>query len=60
MGKGPSTFKKNDVKRALQAAVTAGIEVQRFEIDKAGKIVVVAGKSDNEKPDEGANEWDHI
>jgi hypothetical protein len=43
MGKGPSTFKKLDVKRALQACSAAGVAVKRVEIDKAGKIVVVAG-----------------
>jgi hypothetical protein len=62
MGSGPSAFKKADVKRALQAATAAGIEVKRVVIDKAGKIVIVAGKPEEEKLDEdsGGNEWDGI
>ena len=30
----PCTFKKQDVTRALQATLAAGIEVSRIEIDK--------------------------
>jgi hypothetical protein len=48
MGRGPSTFKKEDVTRAVRAAIAAGIQVQRVEIDPAtGKIVIVTmtGKS---------------
>lgn len=45
MARGPCTFKQQDVTRALRAAVAAGIEVQRYEIDKDGKIVVVTGKA---------------
>jgi hypothetical protein len=60
MARGALTFKQQDLTRALRAAAAAGIEVQRFEIDKAGNIVVVAGKP-KEQPDETggeANEWD--
>lgn len=42
MARGPCTFKQQDVTRALRATVAAGIEVQRIEIDKDGKITVVA------------------
>ncbi len=41
MARGPCTFKQQDVTRALRAAVAAGIEVQRFEIAKDGRIVIV-------------------
>ena len=44
MARGPCTFRQHDVTRALRATVAAGIEVQRIEIDKDGKIVVVTGK----------------
>ncbi len=59
MSRGPCTFKQNDVTRAVKAVVAAGVEVARVEVDKDGRIVVVAGKS---VPDEGrgGNEWDSI
>jgi hypothetical protein len=60
MGRGPSRFKQEDVTRAVRAMVAAGIEVRRVVIEKAGNIVVVAGKPEDEKPNEvsGGNEWD--
>lgn len=42
MSRGPATFRQQDVTRALKAVATAGIKVQRVEIDKTGKIVVIA------------------
>jgi hypothetical protein len=60
MARGPLTFRKQDVMRALRATVAAGIEVQRIEIDRDGKIVVVAGKvSESPRDSESErNEWD--
>ncbi len=40
------TFRQQDVTRALRAAVAAGIEVQRVEIDKNGKIVLIFGDTE--------------
>jgi hypothetical protein len=49
MARGPCTFRQGDVTRALKATVAAGIEVERIEIDKDGKIVVVvAAKPESE------------
>ena len=47
MSKAASTFRKSDVKRAIQAAESAGMTVRRVEIDTAGKIILV--------PDDGAS-----
>ena len=58
--RGPCTFRQEDLTRALKAAVKAGIEVARFEIDKAGKIVVVTGKAKEERGTEAANAWDEV
>jgi hypothetical protein len=60
MARGPCTFRQLDVTRALRAVAAAGIEVQRIEIDKDGKIVVVAGKVlESPRDDENKrNEWD--
>lgn len=66
MGHGPSTFKKRDVRTALEAVRESGVEIARIEIDKDGKIVIVAGKpvensdSTETKQSRGANEWDSI
>lgn len=51
-----AAFKQVDVTRAAKGALAAGLEVGRIEIDRDGRIVVVAGKLDAAKagpnPDE--------
>jgi hypothetical protein len=38
------TFRARDLKVAVEAARAAGLEIGRVEIDRDGKIVVVAGQ----------------
>ena len=45
MSRGPLPFRQTDVARAIKGAVAAGLAVQRVEVDKAGKIVVVVGRT---------------
>jgi hypothetical protein len=45
MSRGPSTFRKRDITRAVAAVRDAGVEVARVEIEK-GKISVITGKPD--------------
>jgi hypothetical protein len=59
MARGQSTFKQSDVTRALRAASAAGQPVQRFEIDREGKIVVFVGELE-QRQKAGGNEWDKI
>jgi hypothetical protein len=47
------------VARAIKGAVAAGLTVQRVEVDKAGKIVVVIGEPGNAAAAE-RNEWDQL
>ncbi len=55
----PSTFKKSDVIRAMNAVQAAGLEVARLEVRPDGSIVVVPGKPEEMlHPD--ANPWDHV
>ena len=57
MSRGPCTFRQQDVTRALRATIAAGMEVQRIEIDRMGKIVIVTGKPEGE-PNGNATSWD--
>jgi len=59
MARARLAFKQTDVMRALRAAFAAGRPVQRFEIDREGKIVVFFGKPEQRDDAEG-NEWDNI
>jgi hypothetical protein len=60
MSRGPLPFRQTDVARAIKGAVAAGLTVQRVEVDKDGKIIVVVGQTDKTEPKAGANEWDRI
>jgi hypothetical protein len=59
MARAPSTFRQQDVTRAVKAVTAAGVHIARIEIDKAGKIVIIAADA-NGQPSESteANEWD--
>jgi hypothetical protein len=56
--RGPSTFKQNDITRALKAALAAGIDVAGVEIDRDGKIRVIVGKPQLSQDDAAANAYD--
>ena len=56
MGHGPATFKETDLTRALRAARKAGADVERVEISRDGRIVLVLNKGDEVFPE--GNEWD--
>ena len=58
----PSTFRQTDLTRALRGARAAGVEIARVEIDKDGRIIVVAAMPTDEHSDvgEGRNEWDAV
>ena len=46
VARSPSTFRQRDVTAAVKAVIGAGYEVQRVEVDAAGKIVIVTGKAE--------------
>jgi hypothetical protein len=58
MSRAPLAFKETDITRAIKAARKAGLGVARVEIDKEGKIVIVAEKT-GETPASG-NPWDGV
>ena len=62
MSRGQQTFRQSDLTKALKATVKAGIAVERIEIEKHGRIVVVAARSPHAESGErpGKNEWDGV
>lgn len=47
-----------DIKRTIAAAISAGLAVQRVEVDRDGKIVVVIGPQDDSISDvKDDEEW---
>ena len=44
LGGGQQKFKQRDVTKALKTTVKAGIAIERVEIGKNGKIVIVTGR----------------
>lgn len=44
MSRGVQAFKQTDVAKALKAALKAGVCVERYEINRDGRIIVYACK----------------
>ena len=61
MARAPSTFRQQDVTRAIKAVAAAGVHIARIEIDKTGKIVIIAADATG-RPGEmmEASEWDRV
>src|SRR5262249_20120039 len=59
MARAPSTFRQQDVMRAVKAVTAAGVAIARVEIDKAGKITIITS-SEERSSDREANEWDRV
>jgi hypothetical protein len=60
MSRGPLPFRQTDVARAIKGTVAAGLTVQRVEVDKTGRIIVIVAEPGKAEADTGANEWDRI
>ena len=58
MGHGPCTFKEVDLTRALRAAQKAELDVERAELARDGKIVLVFKRKGEMMPNDERNEWD--
>ena len=57
----PSAFRQQDVTKAVKAVAAAGVHIARIEIDKAGKIVIIApNAADQPAQVPEANEWDRV
>lgn len=65
MSRGVQIFRQTDVRKAALAVRDAGLEVHRIEIDRAGKIVIVTGRSADQQinalvAESADNEWDAV
>jgi hypothetical protein len=62
MARAPSTFRQQDVTRAVKAVTAAGATVTRVEIDsRSGKITVITAEvAESAREANGGNEWDSI
>ena len=60
MARGSCTFRQRDVTKAVKAVAAAGVEIARVEIDRNGKIIVIAGKPADMTEDAQSNEWDDV
>jgi hypothetical protein len=63
VARAPSKFRQGDVTRAVKGAFAAGAQSVRVEVDKEGKIAVVASKTGAELTIAvagEANEWDSV
>ena len=59
MARAPSTFRQQDVTRAVKAVAAAGVHIARVEIDKTGKIVIITAEpTDQPAATMEENEWD--
>jgi hypothetical protein len=59
MARAPSTFRQQDVTRAIKAATAAGVGIARVEIDKAGKIIIITGKTTEQPGQASSNDLDN-
>jgi hypothetical protein len=62
MARAPSTFRQQDVTRAVKGMVAAGVDLARIrvEIGKDGSITLTANASEERSRDGEGNEWDTV
>ena len=63
MSRAASTFRQNDLTRAVKGVVAGGEKIAQVEIDKDGKIVLILENGNRQRiqsASEGVNEWDKI
>jgi len=58
VSRAPSTFRQNDVTRAVKAVRCAGVEIARVEIAKDGKIVIITAAEAARIGTGEENSWD--
>lgn len=60
MARGPCTFRKRDLTQALRGAIDAGMKIARCEIDREGKIVVIADDNSKSRNNSELSGWEDV
>jgi hypothetical protein len=60
MARAPSTFRQQDVTRAIKATKAAGVDIARIEIAKDGRIAIITATEAAQVEVAEDNEWDRI
>jgi hypothetical protein len=60
MSRAPFTFRQQDVTRAVKAVAAAGVGIARVEIDKTGRITIIALGAEPHAVLARGNEWDAV
>jgi hypothetical protein len=60
MGRAPSTFRQQDVTRAVKAVAAAGVDIARVEVDRTGTIRIIAVGAEPVGKGSEENEWDRV
>jgi hypothetical protein len=61
MRRTPCPTTKTAVRRAIEAARKAGLDIARVEVAPDGRVIIVAGKPvDQTTNNQQANEWDTV
>jgi hypothetical protein len=61
MTRRPSSFRQQDVTRAVKAVTAAGVDIARIEVDTAtGRITITTGRAAEPGWGKIPNEWDAI
>jgi hypothetical protein len=59
MTRAPSTFRQQDITKAVKGATKAGMNIARIEIAKDGRIVIITAAEATGQVESGEeNEWD--
>ena len=59
MTRRPSTFRQQDVTRAVKAVIATGVGIARVEIDKTGKIIIITGETTDQPGRSSDNDLDN-
>jgi hypothetical protein len=59
MSHDPQRFRESELKRAIKAARSAGVEIARYDFHKDGGFSIIPGKPTDEPPaqSEPSSEW---
>jgi hypothetical protein len=49
MARAPSTFRQQDVTKAVKAVTAAGVHIARIEVDPSGRIVIITAAAETER-----------